>query len=174
MTAGRTVNSSSRDWGTPEKYVTAVRFVLGRIDLDPCSNRYSIVNAEVEYRLPTDGLKESWAYRTIYVNPPYGTDRTRATSIRDWLQRCAEAHQAHQSEVLALVPVAPNTRHWKESVWGAARGLCFLADTRLRFLVRGKDRGKGAPMACAMVYWGQNFTLFREVFSAHGAVVRIR
>ena len=29
MTAGRTVNSSSRDWCTPPKYVTAVHRVLG-------------------------------------------------------------------------------------------------------------------------------------------------
>ena len=53
MSAGRTVNSQSLDWGTPEKYIAAVkRFFGGKIDLDPCSNKYSIVQAEVEYRLP--------------------------------------------------------------------------------------------------------------------------
>ncbi len=27
-------------------------------------------------------------------------------------------------------------------------------DTGLRFLENGYDTGKGAPMACCMIYWG--------------------
>ena len=46
MTAGRKINSTSQNWGTPEKYVNAVRkFFGGHIDLDPCSNEHSIVHA---------------------------------------------------------------------------------------------------------------------------------
>ena len=51
--------------------------------------------------------------------------------------------------------------------------ICFLADTRLRFLEDGRDTGKGAPMACAMVYWGNNFAKFGAVFSEYGFVVNI-
>ncbi|MBI1783312.1 MAG: hypothetical protein HYR66_18410, partial [Sphingobacteriales bacterium] len=43
----------------------------------------------------------------------------------------------------------------------------------LRFLENGQDVGKGAPMACAMVYWGDNYLKFYEVFIEHGAVVDI-
>jgi len=176
MTAGRTVNSLSHDWGTPEKYVNAVRRVFGgQIALDPCANHYSIVNAKTEYRLPwQDGLRESWDFPTIYVNPPYGADRERNTTIKHWLFRCAQAHKKHGAEVLALIPVATNTRHWKEYVWGRATAVCFLYDTRLRFLVMGKDRGKGAPMSCAMVYWGKNYDRFLNVFLEFGAVVDLR
>ena len=156
MSAGRTVNSQSLDWGTPEKYVAAVKRLFGgKIHLDPCSNSHSIVEAEVEYHLPhQDGLKESWNYPTIFVNPPYGIDQERETSIKHWLYQCAAAHRNHESEVLALVPVATNTGHWKKYVFGRATAVCFLYDTRLRFLVEGRDEGKGAPMSCAMVYWG--------------------
>ncbi|MCX5674982.1 MAG: DNA N-6-adenine-methyltransferase [Planctomycetota bacterium] len=173
MTAGRTINSQSQDWGTPRKYVEAVKRVLGGdIDLDPCSNARSIVHARTEYVLPRhDGLRESWDFRRIYVNPPYGADRVRGTRIKDWLRRCADAHKRYGSEVIALVPVATNTSHWKEYVWGKATAVCFLYDTRLRFLVAGKDVGKGAPMSCAMVYWGENFEKFLEVFTEFGAVV---
>ncbi len=176
MTAGRTTNSISQDWGTPRKYVDAVRRVFGgEIDLDPCSNAHSIVSATTEYRLPDhDGLRESWNFRTIYVNPPYGADKRRGTTIRHWLRRCADAHQMHGSDVLALVPVAPNTGHWKAYVWGRATAACFLYDTRLRFLVNGKNAGKGAPMACAMVYWGNDFDHFADVFAEFGAVVDLR
>lgn len=176
MTAGRTVNSQSVNWCTPPKYVDAVRTVFnGKIALDPCSNEWSIVNAETEYRLPDqDGLRESWNFPTIYINPPYGSDKERRTTIKHWLYKCAYAHKHYGAEVLALVPVATNTRHWKEYVWGRATAVCFLYDTRLRFLVEGKDEGKGAPMSCAMIYWNTSFGKFLEVFNKFGAVVDLR
>lgn len=176
MTAGRSINSQNQDWGTPKKYVDAVKEVFGgETALDPCSSQYSIVNAKVEYMLPEyDGLKESWNYPTIYVNPPYGINQKNGTTIRHWLARCAEANEMYGSEVLALVPVATNTGHWKKYVFGRATAICFLHDTRLKFLVKGKHGGKGAPMACAMIYWGENYHKFYEVFIEYGAVVDIR
>ncbi|MFA7236755.1 MAG: DNA N-6-adenine-methyltransferase [Phycisphaeraceae bacterium] len=176
MTAGRTVTSLSQNWCTPPKYVRAVREMLGgTISLDPCSNAHSIAHAETEYRLPEhDGLHEPWNYPTIYVNPPYGADRQRRTTIKDWLRKCALAHEQHGAEVLALVPVATNTKHWKLHVFGVAAAVAFLYDTRLRFLVNGKDEGKGAPMSCAMIYWGKHITRFDEIFTPFGAVVDLR
>ncbi len=176
MTAGRTVNTLSLEWGTPKKYVDAVKCVFGgAIDLDPCSNEFSIVGAAVEYRLPKhDGLKESWAFPRIYVNPPYGSDRERGTKIKHWLFRCAEASSRYNSEVLALIPVATNTGHWKNYVWSKAAGVCFLYDTRLKFNVNGKDDGKGAPMSCAMVYWGKHYDNFFDIFLRYGAVIDLR
>jgi hypothetical protein len=175
MTAGRKIVADNKDWGTPRKYVEAVKQCFGgTIELDPCSNKYSIVNAQIEYSLPkNDGLRESWNYRTIYVNPPYGIDRQHGRTIRDWLRKCEEANRACGAEVIALVPVATNTGHWKKFIYGKATAICFLYDTRLRFLENGKDGGKGAPMSCAMVYWGNNFARFSEVFMPFGAVVNL-
>jgi hypothetical protein len=176
MTAGRNINSKSQDWGTPPKYIKAVKEVFnGVISLDPCSSEYSLVNAEVEYKLPdNDGLKDSWDFPTIYINPPYGLNKKNGTTIRHWLARCARAHELYKSEVLALVPVATNTGHWKKSVFGKAIAICFLYDTRLKFLENGENSGKGAPMSCAMIYWGENYHDFYNVFINHGAVVDIR
>jgi len=177
MTAGRTNSeSTSQDWCTPPDYVDAIRrFFWGVIDLDPCSNKYSIVGACREYSLPeNDGLTAPWNYGTIFVNPPYGRDRNRGTSIRDWLRKCAEAKLVHGSEVLALVPVATNTKHWQKYVFGAATAVSFLYDTRLRFFVNGKDEGKGAPMSCAMVYWGSDYSRFESEFMQFGAVVPLQ
>ena len=77
------------------------------------------------------------------------------------------------SEVIALVPVATNTEHWKKYIYNRATAVCFLYDTRLRFLVDGKDEGKGAPMSCAMVYWGKNYQRFHDVFIKFGAVLNL-
>ena len=173
MSAGRTVNSQSQRWGTPPKYVKAIkRFFGGSIALDPCSNEHSIVRAETEFMLPKkDGLSEGWNYPTIYMNPPYGADRERGTTIKNWLDKCASTHQKYGSEILALVPVATNTGHWKQSVFGQARAICFLYDTRLKFLENGNGGGKGAPMACAMIYWGMHYDKFYKIFIEYGAVV---
>ena len=118
-----------------------------------------------------DGLRDSWKFERIYVNPPYGLDRKRGTGIKNWLCRCAQAHKDFASEVLALVPVATNTGHWKKYVFGKASAVCFLYDTRLKFLVNGQNGGKGAPMSCAMIYWGTNADRFRSVFEKFGAVL---
>lgn len=176
MTAGRKINTLSQHWGTPSKYVKVIKaFFDGQIDLDPCSNEYSIVHAKVEYKIPErDGLKESWNYSTIYVNPPYGIDKEHGTSIKDWLCKCAVASREYRSEVLALVPVATNTGHWKKYIFGEAAAICFLFDTRLKFLVNGQNGGMGAPMSCAMIYWGKNFERFADIFGGVGAVVDVR
>lgn len=175
MSAGRTVNSQNQSWGTPQKYVRAVtKFFNGTISLDPCSNKYSIVNADIQFTLPkNDGLVENWNYPTIYVNPPYGADRERGTTIKNWLTKCSLANENYSSEVLALVPVATNTSHWKQSVFGRARAICFLYDTRLKFLENGLDVGKGAPMSCAMIYWGERYEDFFDTFIEFGAVIDI-
>jgi hypothetical protein len=175
MTAGRTVISANKDWCTPPNYVEAVRKCFGgKIHLDPCSNPFSVVRAAVEYRLPDDdGLRKSWDFPTIYVNPPYGADREMRTTIKHWLRRCAEAFSDHGAEVLALVPVATNTAHWKLYVWSAATAVAFLYDTRLKFLVNGAGGGKGAPMSCAMIYWGRHYKSFLDVFTAFGAVINL-
>ena len=175
MSAGRTVNTKSQNWCTPHKYVEAVSlFFGGRISLDPCSNKKSIVNAETEFMLPnTDGLSRIWIYPRIFVNPPYGRDRVRGTSISDWLYKCQTANELYGSEVLALIPVATNTSHWKRYVFRKASAICFLSDTRLKFMENGKESKKGAPMACAMVYWGNRIQYFQEIFSSYGAAINI-
>ena len=176
MSAGRQVNTLSQEWCTPAKYVNAVkRFFNGTIDLDPCSNPHSIVHADREFLLPeTDGLKEEWNYRKIYVNPPYGSDKQRGTTIKNWLAKCCRANEIYDAEVVALIPVATNTSHWKQCVFGKASAICFLYDTRLRFLINGSEEHKGAPMACCMVYWGENVQKFKECFMEYGAVTDIR
>ncbi|MDR2448008.1 MAG: phage N-6-adenine-methyltransferase [Treponema sp.] len=154
MSAGRKVNSLSQHWRTPRKYVNAVKKMFDdTIELYPCSNKFSIVNARVEYTLPeNDGLLREWSFRTIYANPPYGADRIRGTTIKNWLRKRAESHKKRNLEILALIPVATNTAHWKHYILGEATATCFLYDTRLKFIIDGDDENKGAPTACCMAY----------------------
>lgn len=175
MTAGRKVNTFSQSWCTPPKYISAIKnFWNGNIDLDPCSNEYSMVEAKTEFILPeTDGLMVEWDYKTIYVNPPYEADRYRGTTIKNWISKCAYTHSKYNSDIIALIPVATNTSHWKKYIFGTADALCFLADTRLKFYVDGVEHDKGAPMACCLVYWGNEVDRFIEHFIEYGATIDI-
>lgn len=174
MTAGRSINTQSVHWCTPEKYkITIEKFFNGNIDLDPCSNYDSIINAKNKFILPIDGLKEEWNYKNIYVNPPYGRSKNNKTTIKDWIRKCYEANKKYKSEVLALIPVATNTSHWKEYIFNKATAVCFLYDTRLKFRIDGNENNKGCPMACCMVYWGNNYNKFLSIYSGYGSVVKL-
>ncbi|MHC4092866.1 MAG: hypothetical protein ACYSVY_21765, partial [Planctomycetota bacterium] len=73
--------SKTKDsWCTPGPVVAALRKFTGgkQIELDPCSNPGSHVDAKVEWYGPaeggTDGLITPWLVppdSLIYVNPPY-------------------------------------------------------------------------------------------------------
>ena len=173
MSAGKQSITENKDWCTPQKYVDAVRQVFGgKIDLDPCSSVYSIVNAGTEFLLPErDGLFEEWNFPTVYVNPPYGNDKSNQTTIKDWFKKIAYTHQKYNNEIIALVPVATNTTHWKKYVFPIADAICFLYDTRLKFVIEGITDNKGAPMSCCAIYYGNNVSSFADVFSSHGAVM---
>ena len=173
MTAGRTNVTNVVDWNTPPVYVDAVLRVLGQVDLDPCSNGHSLVPATHTYQLPVDGLEETWDYPRIFVNPPYGRDSVRKTSMMSWVSKAADAHERFGSEILMLIPVATNTRHFKDIIFTKFTAICFLADTRLKFYVDGEEHTKGAPMACCMVYVGDALDKFTEVFSEFGTVFPI-
>ena len=174
MTAGRRSVSTNKHWCTPPDIVEAVRRCFGgAIALDPCSNAHSRVGAETEYRLPeTDGLTATWCHPTIFVNPPYGRDPERGSRILHWFSRIDDAAE-RGSAVIALVPVATNTEHWKRYVYPRARSICFLFATRLRFYIDGSEDPRGAPMSCAAIYWGPDDAVFAEEFSSHGAVVSL-
>jgi 16S rRNA G966 N2-methylase RsmD len=168
MTAGRKITQNKQDWNTPEKYAKAIEeFFDNNLNLDPCSNKDSIVCAKNKIILPIDGLNEEWNFETIYVNPPYGRDYERKTSIKNWIKKSFETFSKYGSEILMLIPVATNTSHWKEYIFGKA-AICFLYDTRLVFRVNGNEKNKGSPMACAMIYYGNNKNKFEKVFGKFG------
>lgn len=170
MSAGRKINSLTQEWNTPPKYIDLIyKFFGGVPNLDPCSNENSLVNAEINWILPTNGLLEEWNYKTIYVNPPYGRNSDK-TTIKDWIKKGYESYQKYNNELLYLIPVATNTRHWKDYIFGKS-SICFLYDTRLKFYYNGLEVKKGAPMSCSMIYYGQNINKFKEIFNQSGYII---
>ncbi len=77
--AGYIATAGSIDHGTPLAFIERARKLFGgQIDLDPCSNSTSIIQAATEYVLPkNDGLVDPWALKAtgptnVWENPPFG------------------------------------------------------------------------------------------------------
>ena len=174
MSAGRNNTNQNKSWNTPPKYVDVIsKFFDNEIDLDPCSNEYSLVQSKTKFILPQDGLKEDWiSYKNIFINPPYGRDKERKTSIYNWVNKSYDTF-LNGSEVILLIPVATNTKHFKEIIFKYANSVCFLSDTRLKFWINGMEFKKGCPMSCCIVYFGNDTDKFFSIFNEYGKCLKI-
>jgi len=165
--------STNKDWCTPAVYADAIRKFFGIIELDPCSNKYSLVKAQTEFNLLVNGLAQEWNYKTIFVNPPYGRNKENNTSLKDWILRCQDSHKKYGSEVILLVPASTNTKHWQNIIFQSATAICFLKEPRVKFFNPEYDLSKGAPMACSIVYWGKEVERFIQEFGIFGKVLKV-
>lgn len=136
-------------WNTPPQLAADIRatFVYATgdgIDLDPCSNPTSMVDAKRAIMLPDDGLAADWS-GNVFVNPPY-------SKPGPWLKRCAE-HAEDGGNAIALVNVATETNYWHEWVWPHAAAISFTRG-RLAFYRNGEP-AKGNRYAQALILYSE-------------------
>jgi ParB family chromosome partitioning protein len=149
-------SSQSCEWYSPAVIVDRVQAVMGKIDLDPCSNSRETpsVPAATHYTAEDDGLAQEWRGK-VYMNPPYGD------VIGDWVRRLVGEYEAGRvSEAVALLPARTDTQ-WFRTLKQYPR--CFVWG-RLRF--SGMDNS--APFPSMVVYLGKATMTFAEVFSDIG------
>lgn len=155
-------------WQTPLKVLEPVRQMrpgLPTIDFDPCGGEGDIVHALRRVLPPSDGLEASWRGQgLVFVNPPY-------SNIKFWSQRAVEegAHLDFHDQIIFLCPARTDTRWWHESAW-KAQAICFWKG-RVPFYDPIEKKTGPAPFPSALLYWGFQPSLFREIFSKHGYVV---
>lgn len=156
----RTLN----DLCTPEVVLDRVR-QMGPIALDPCSNPWSKVGADIaldgtEGRC---GLAADWmklaAGGLVFCNPPYGRG-----CMGPWSEKIATEAQKGV-EIIALVKGDWST-HWWRRLREHARAICYWHG-RIRF--EGGQHGSG-NFASALFYFGARPTLFATVFAPVGDV----
>ncbi|MFX0184069.1 MAG: N-6 DNA methylase, partial [Candidatus Hodarchaeota archaeon] len=102
--------------------------------------------------------------------------KEQKTSIYDWIKKGYESWQKFDDgtyETLFLIPVATNTKHFKEIIFKYAFGICFLGNTRLRSWSEGREMKKDAPMACCFVYFGHDYIRFERIFGEYGKCLLI-
>lgn len=159
-------SSANENWPTPPQILDPIYAHLGPILLDPCSNKDSIVKAQVKWSGPnidTDGLAQSWQTGGIvYVNPPYGR------KIKPWISKCAEEGRiAHEqktgTEVILLGPARTDTKWFQRVVLPSADSV-ILWEGRLKF----KGAKDPAPFPSFIAYWGHRPVQFKIAYVGMG------
>lgn len=163
-------SSKSVEWYTPREIMDAVHAVMGSIELDPasCAEANAIVRAQRYYTREDDGLRQSWASRTLWSNPPYGRGDRNRSNQGIWSAKLLDAYRCGDvGEACLLVNAVPD-RSWFKPLWSHA--ICFL-DERLDF-VGGEEQSDDSPThPSCVVHLGESHARFVEVFGRIGHVV---
>lgn len=156
---------SKQDRNTPESVLDPVRsFYGGVIPLDPCSNKWSRVDALRSYTVEDDGLAQSWD-DDAFINPPWGRG-----DIIQWARKGVAEFHAHHRQQLFWLPCYPETRYSK-LLYRHCTAVCFWGE-RVNHPCHGKlDSGSMWPTQ--LIYLGARFDEFCDVFGDHGTVMQV-
>lgn len=150
-------SSTNSEWYTPLALIERVVYMLGEIDLDPCSNEGKPnIPARQHFTYADNGLSHPW-YGRLYMNPPYGR------AMAQWIvYLCTEYEEGRVIEALCLVPARTDTQWFRRlkkyprcCLWG-----------RLRFV--GAENS--APFPSMVVYLGTHIKRFQQYFGDIGDI----
>lgn len=160
------LSSANEHWNSPRVIVDPLHKHWGNVELDPCSNPGSIVNASHSYCGPgidVDGLQASWQMGgLVYVNPPYGR------KIKPWIIKCRDEGESARllntgTEIILLGPARTDTKFFQKIVLPTADSV-LLWEGRLTF--------GGAPAPAVfpsfLAYWGHNKAKFKLAYVGKG------
>lgn len=104
-------------WTTPEKITS----IIGRFDLDPCSNKYSTVDAEKTFDLERgqNGLvlaRFVARHTKTWINPPYSRGQ-----VIQWVR-------AYRHTRFAFLVRADVSTDWWAELWPSVAALCLPKD----------------------------------------------
>lgn len=162
----RAQGTGENEWYTPPEHIAAARAVLGTIDLDPASSEIAnrTVKAERFFSIADDGLKQEWAGKRIYMNPPYAQP-----FIMQFVAKLVqEIAGGNVTEAIALTHNYTDTA-WFHLAMSRASAVCFTKG-RIGFL--SPEGKRAAPtQGQAFIYFGDNVKGFADVFARFGFVV---
>ena len=147
-------------WYSPPSIVELIIQVLGEINLDPCADDGQHIPAGKHYTFDDNGLEQPWCGK-VYMNPPYSHPGA-------WMRKLQlEFETGNVDEAIALVPAATDT-NWLSPVL-KTQPVCFWKG-RIKFLGQDYQPKSSARQSHVLVYWGNNWQKFREVFEDYGVV----
>jgi hypothetical protein len=173
--AKRRRRPTGNDRTTPLEVLEVIR-AYRAIDLDPCSNPWSLVGARVELSLHRgdNGLEARWDLLAgedgwVYLNPSYGPGE-----LARWMAKiAAEASAAPELEMMAIVPLSLETR-WSAialdscDAWGPWRSRIAWGNGD-----PSVNQG-GAKQPSSAWYWGPRRFRWADHFEPHLADVHVR
>lgn len=187
---------------TPPRYCEASRFVMGNIDLDPCSSKVAnrIVKADRIFTAQRNGFIRNWAGRVL-CNPPggicdakgvmlppraKGVKRAKGTyiggrsSAAAWWQKCLREYLSKRVTELVFygfsVELCQTSQQFEDESIFESSALCFPAD-RIRFWKENETgelvEDPSPTHANVIAYLGRKAQKFAEAFGEFGQVVTL-
>lgn len=98
-------SSKSDEWETPQEFYQKLDKTFS-FTLDPCATHENHKCAKY-FTMEDDGLKQSWAGETVFVNPPY-------SDIKAWVEKSyyEAKHQQFPTTVVMLIPARTDTKYF--------------------------------------------------------------
>src|SRR6476620_4187221 len=128
-------------WETPD-YIFNPLNEIYRFSLDPCCT-FESRKCPRYYTPESNGLEQSWAYESVFVNPPYSRG-----NIDKWVKKCYEERN-NTLFLIALLPVSTSSKWFHEYVYNKCR---------IEF-IRGRIKFKGAKapalFSSMLCYYGK-------------------
>ena len=188
------LSSETNEWYTPPYIIEAVREVLGRIDVDPCSDPIGLCNtwikATTTFDITNDGLSNPW-YGNVFVNPPYGKvlwngsrwvypeepapgekkKHGHRSSQELWYTYFHNEYDEGRTKAGIFLARAVVGERWFRNAWEGSTAVALLKDL-VRFInFKGVYVGK-AKVGTALFYLGPRPVKFQNVFEELAWVYR--
>jgi site-specific DNA-methyltransferase (adenine-specific) len=134
------MSSNTPEWATPQ-WLFDVLDSIYHFTLDPCSTHEN-AKCRKHYTREDNGLLQSWAGETVFMNPPYGKE------ISDWVRKCFNESTFGGRGNVALLPARTDTLWFHNYVYDQAK--IYFIKGRLKF---GDGKGS-APFPSMIAVWG--------------------
>ena len=152
------VSSESNEWATPLDFFNELDAEFS-FTLDPCANSGN-AKCDKFYTQKENGLLQSWAGETVFMNPPYGGQ----TGL--WVEK-AYHESLNGATVVCLIVSATDRTYWHDYIFPFAAQIRWLRG-RLKF----GDAKETAPFASAVIIfdrrrnYDRKFIYFQETRTA--------
>jgi ParB family transcriptional regulator, chromosome partitioning protein len=163
-------NPNRQERYTPAEYVPLIRRVLGEIELDPasCAEANKVIQAKNYYSIAEDGLTRPW-FGNVYLNPPY-------KNMRKWVDKLlVEFNGKTIDQVILLSNPSTDTSWfaWLCSRYNRTTSVFCCVEGRIEFPSPDETLTVNQPRSPSMfTYLGDNKTLFHDVFSSVGQIIK--
>jgi phage N-6-adenine-methyltransferase len=164
-----TKNTGNNEWNTPSKFLESARKVMGKINLDPASNKEAqkYVKAKKYYDIKTDGLNKKWKNK-IWMNPPY----SRGKIYFFILKLKKEIEKGNVKECIVLTNNATETKWCQILFTDILEVVCFVKG-RINFYK--PDGTKGPPLQGQLIgYRGKRKKEFVKEYRKYGVIFYVK
>ena len=104
-------SSKTDNWATPQDFFDELNEEF-QFTLDPCANECN-AKCEKYFTKEENGLIQSWAGETVFMNPPYGR------AIKDWVKKAYDESK-QGATVVCLLPARTDTRWFHDYIYEKA------------------------------------------------------